>query len=148
MSGKKRATQTDWAKVDAYVLGPKDYEEIPEQTEEDFARGVPHIGGVPVPRGRPKSARAKQPVSLRLDAEVIAHFRRAGRGCRAASTPRCARPPSCRRRRRGRREGAIAVARIERERNPGPVDRAMSPHSRSLSSGAPLARPDGSMQAT
>ena len=32
------------------------------------------------PSGRPKSARRKQPVSLRLDPEVIAHFRRAGRG--------------------------------------------------------------------
>ena len=40
MSGKKRAIETDWAKVDAYVLGPKDYEEIPELTEEDFARGA------------------------------------------------------------------------------------------------------------
>jgi uncharacterized protein (DUF4415 family) len=80
MTGKKRAIRTDWEKVDAYVLGPKDYEEIPEQTDEDFARGVLHIGGVPVPRGRPKSARPKQPVSLRLDADVIAHFRRSGRG--------------------------------------------------------------------
>ena len=80
MTGKKRAIQTDWEKVDAYVLGPKDYEEIPEQTDEDFARGVLHIGGVPVARGRPKSARPKQPVSLRLDADVIAHFRRSGRG--------------------------------------------------------------------
>jgi len=80
MTGKKRAIETDWAKFDAYVLGPKDYEEIPEQTDEDFARGVLHIGGVPVPRGRPKSARPKQPVSLRLDPDVIAHFRRTGRG--------------------------------------------------------------------
>ena len=80
MTGKKRAIRTDWEKVDAYVLGPKDYEEIPEQTDEDFARGVLHIGGVPVPRGRPKSARPKQPVSLRLDADVVAHFRRGGRG--------------------------------------------------------------------
>src|SRR5437762_13628403 len=80
MSGKKRATQTDWAKVDAYVLGPKDYAEIPELTYEDFARGVLHVGGVPVQRGRPKAARPKQPVSLRLDADVIAHFRRTGRG--------------------------------------------------------------------
>jgi uncharacterized protein (DUF4415 family) len=80
MTGKKRAIQTDWAKVDAHVLGPKDYEEIPELTDEDFARGVLHIGGVLVPRGRPRSARPKQPVSLRLDADVIAHFRRSGRG--------------------------------------------------------------------
>ena len=80
MTGKKRAIRTDWAKVDAYVLGPKDYEEIPEPTDEDFARGVLHIGRVPVPRGRPKSPRPKQPVSLRLDADVISHFRRTGRG--------------------------------------------------------------------
>ena len=80
MTGKKRAIQTDWAKVDAYVLGPKDYEEIPELTDADFARGVLHIGGVPVPRGRPKSTDPKKPVSLRLDADVIAHFRRTGRG--------------------------------------------------------------------
>jgi uncharacterized protein (DUF4415 family) len=80
MTGKKRAIQTDWKKVDAYVLGPKDYEEIPELTHEDFARGVLHIDGVPVPRGRPKSTDPKEPVSLRLDADVIAHFRRTGRG--------------------------------------------------------------------
>src|SRR3954468_17455024 len=80
MTAKKRAIETDWAKVDAYVLGPKDYEEIPEQTDEDFARGVLHINGVPVPRGRPKSARPKQPVSLRLAREVMARCRRTGRG--------------------------------------------------------------------
>ncbi|MGD0026629.1 MAG: hypothetical protein ABSC37_18745 [Xanthobacteraceae bacterium] len=59
MSAKKRATDksskaigSDLKKVDAYVLGPKDYEEIPELTDEDFARATFHIGGVPVSRGR------------------------------------------------------------------------------------------------
>jgi uncharacterized protein (DUF4415 family) len=80
MSGKRRATGTDWKRFDAYVLGPKDYEEIPELTDEDFARGVLHIGGVPVKRGRPKLPTPKQPVSLRLDPDVLAHFRRSGRG--------------------------------------------------------------------
>jgi hypothetical protein len=67
-------------KVDAYVLGPKDYEEIPELTDEWFRRATLHFGGVPVKRGRPKLDDAKQPVSLRLDPDVIAHFRRTGRG--------------------------------------------------------------------
>ena len=80
MTGKKRAIRTDWEKVDAYVLGPKDYEDIPELTDEWFDKATLHIGGVPVPRGRPKAAHPKQPVSLRLDTEVIAHFRRTGRG--------------------------------------------------------------------
>jgi uncharacterized protein (DUF4415 family) len=31
-------------------------------------------------RGRPKSQDPKQPVSLRLDPDVLAHFRRGGRG--------------------------------------------------------------------
>jgi uncharacterized protein (DUF4415 family) len=80
MTEKKRATGSNWAKVDAYVLGPKDYEEIPELTEEDFARGVWHIGGKPVPRGRPKSPNPKEHVNMRLDRDVLAHFRAGGPG--------------------------------------------------------------------
>jgi uncharacterized protein (DUF4415 family) len=80
MTEKKRATGSDMAKVDAYVNTKRDYDEIPELTDEDFARGVWHIGGVPVPRGRPKSKSPKNAVSLRLDSDVVAHFRRGGRG--------------------------------------------------------------------
>lgn len=67
-------------KVDAYVLTQRDYDEIPELTDEDFARGVWHIGGVPASRGRPKSKAPKRAVSLRLDEDVVAYFRRSGRG--------------------------------------------------------------------
>jgi len=67
-------------KVDAYVLGPKDYEEIPELTEEWFAKATWHIGGKPIPRGRPKSASPKQHVNLRLDPEVLDFFRAGGPG--------------------------------------------------------------------
>ncbi len=84
MSGKKaKPTGSDLKKVDAYVLTPKDYDEIPELTDEDFARGVWHRGGKPMPhgpRGRPKSKNPKRPVSLRLDPDVLTHFRRGGRG--------------------------------------------------------------------
>jgi uncharacterized protein (DUF4415 family) len=88
MRGKKRSTaanyqsigKSDLKKIDEYVLGPKDYEEIPELTDEWFKRATWHIGGVPVPRGRPKSAAPKRAISLRLDDDVVAHFRRSGRG--------------------------------------------------------------------
>ena len=83
MSGKKRVTGSDLKKVDAYVLHKEDYDEIPELTDEDFARGVWHKGGKPLPygpRGRPKSKNPKEPVSLRLDGDVLRHFRRTGRG--------------------------------------------------------------------
>jgi uncharacterized protein (DUF4415 family) len=73
-------TKSDLKKIDAYVLGPKDYEEIPELTDEWFKSATMHIGGVTVRRGRPKLRIRKRPVSLRLDPDVLAHFRRGGRG--------------------------------------------------------------------
>ena len=81
MTGKKRATASDLKKIDEHVL--EDYGDIPELTDEDFARGVWHRGGKALPngpRGRPKSKNPKRPVSIRLDPEVLAHFRRSGRG--------------------------------------------------------------------
>ncbi len=83
MRGKRRAIGSDLKAVDAYKLRPEDYVEIPELTAEDFARGVWHRGGKPMPhgpRGRPRAKTKKQPVSLRLDPDVVAHFRRGGRG--------------------------------------------------------------------
>jgi uncharacterized protein (DUF4415 family) len=83
MREKKRSTASDLKRVDAYVLREQDYDEIPELTDADFARGVWHKGGKPLPqgpRGRPKSPTPKRPVSLRLDPDVLAHFRRSGRG--------------------------------------------------------------------
>jgi uncharacterized protein (DUF4415 family) len=87
MTGKKRAMVntskaigSDLKKVDAYVLGPKDYEEIPELTDEWFRRVDLYEGGKLVRRGRPLSRDRKRAVSLRLDPDVLAHFRRGGRG--------------------------------------------------------------------
>lgn len=79
-SKRYRRIGSDLKKVDAYVLTERDYDEIPELTDADFARGVWHIGGKPVPRGRPKSQAPKQAISLRLDNDVVAYYRRSGRG--------------------------------------------------------------------
>ena len=80
MTESKRVSQTDLSKVDAYVLGPDDYAEIPELTDEWFAKAQLHQAGRPVPRGRPKSANPKQAVNLRLSPRVIAGFRAQGAG--------------------------------------------------------------------
>jgi uncharacterized protein (DUF4415 family) len=83
MTGKKRATASDLKKIDEHVLGEKDYADIPELTDEDFARGIWHQSGKALPnspRGRPKSKSSKRPVSIRLDPEVLAHFRRSDPG--------------------------------------------------------------------
>lgn len=87
MSGKKRATVrtlkpvgSDLKKVGEYVLGPKDYEEIPELTEAWFRGADLYEGDKLVRRGRPPSPVRKRAVSLRLDPDVLAHFRRSGRG--------------------------------------------------------------------
>lgn len=77
---KKLPIGSDFKKADEYVLGPADYEEIPELTDEWFKNATLHIGGVPVKRGRPKAETTKQAVSLRLDADVLAHYRGSGRG--------------------------------------------------------------------
>ena len=83
MNEKKHAIRSNLKKDNAHEPRLEDYDEIPELTAEDFARGVWHKGGKPMPhgpRGRPKSKNPKRPVSLRLDPDVLAHFRRSGRG--------------------------------------------------------------------
>lgn len=45
-----------------------DFSDIPELTEEDFARGVWHTG------------HGKQQVTVRLDRDVLAFFKKGGRG--------------------------------------------------------------------
>jgi uncharacterized protein (DUF4415 family) len=77
---KSKRVGSDMSKVDAYVLGPKDYEEIPELTDEWFERADLYKGGKLIRRGRPPSPRRKEALSLRLDDDVVAHFRRTGRG--------------------------------------------------------------------
>lgn len=51
MSASNERTGTDLAKLDAYVNTATEYDEIPEASAKDFARGVIELNGVPV---RPK----------------------------------------------------------------------------------------------
>ena len=80
MTERKRALGTDLCKLDAHVITPEEYEDIPELTDEWFERATLHIGGVPVRRGRPKAEKRKTLLSVRLDNDVIEHFRATGPG--------------------------------------------------------------------
>ena len=77
MKGKKRASlppvKSDLARVDAHVIQPEEYEEIPELTDEMFARGVWKRGGRPM-------APPTKAVTLRLPVDVIAKWKATGLG--------------------------------------------------------------------
>jgi len=70
MPRKKPAGASSWI----------DPDDAPELTEAFFQNAEIREGGKLVRRGRPPLAAPKQPVYLRLDPDVIAHFRRTGSG--------------------------------------------------------------------
>ena len=63
-----RASQTDWAYVNALQDEDIDLSDVPEVTEEQTARAVLRVGGEPVPRGKVR-------VTMFLDAAVVAYFK-------------------------------------------------------------------------
>src|SRR5712691_7958614 len=112
MIERKRASGSDLAKADAHIVTAEEYDEIPELTEEWFEGAELHVGGVKVPRGRPRSASRKLPLKLRLDPDVVAAFRATGPGwaiaderCSAASFPPAGRQQA------SRREGEAGASR-------------------------------------
>jgi len=70
MRKKKGAGASSWV----------DPDDAPELTDEFFRRADVYEGTRLVRRGRPPSLDRKRPVSLRLDADVLAHYRRTGGG--------------------------------------------------------------------
>jgi len=57
-----------------------DPDDAPELTDEHFERADVYRGDKLVRRGRPKLERPKQAVKLRLDQDVLDHFRAGGAG--------------------------------------------------------------------
>jgi uncharacterized protein (DUF4415 family) len=67
MNESKHVLGSDLDKLDAHVIQPEEYEEIPELTDEWFAKAEEYEGG-------------KRVASLPLDADVLAAFRATGHG--------------------------------------------------------------------
>jgi uncharacterized protein (DUF4415 family) len=70
MSAKKTSTTATWT----------DPEDAPELTAAFFKQADRYEGTTLKPRGRPKAAVTKEPVKLRLDADVLAALRASGEG--------------------------------------------------------------------
>lgn len=70
---KKPKSVTDWARIDAMRDEDIDYSDIPPITPEMFAKDMVKKGGVLV-------RRVKQPVTLRVEADVLEWFKARGKG--------------------------------------------------------------------
>jgi uncharacterized protein (DUF4415 family) len=91
MVAKKRATRRTWksdlARVDAHVIRPEEYDEIPELTDEVFAGAAFKKGG------RPVSPNPRKLITIRLPASVIEKWRATGPGWQTRMAERLSRGP-------------------------------------------------------
>lgn len=69
-----RKLKSDLAKVDAHVIQPHEYDEIPELTDEMLERGTFKRAG------RPIAADPRKQVTIRLRASVLERWRESGAG--------------------------------------------------------------------
>ena len=83
----RRTLGSDLKRIDAHVVQTEEYEELPELTDEMFARAVFKKAG------RPKSTNPKQMISLRLPPEVIERWKATGPGWQTRMAKRLERMP-------------------------------------------------------
>ena len=57
-----------------------DPDDAPELSDAWFDQAEIKVAGQPAPRGRPRAARPKRAVNIRLSQEVLEHFQAAGPG--------------------------------------------------------------------
>ena len=79
---------SDLQSVDAHVIAQDEYDELPELTDEMFARVVFKKAG------RPRSASPRQLISLRLPTDVIASWRATGPGWQTRMAQRLEKVPA------------------------------------------------------
>ena len=80
-----RTLGSDIARMDAHVVKPSEYKDLPELTDDMLSRAVVKKGG------RPKSASPRQLISLRLPVDVISRWRATGPGWQTRMAERLAR---------------------------------------------------------
>jgi uncharacterized protein (DUF4415 family) len=70
----RRTSKSDLAKVDAHVIKPSEYRELPELSAEMLARAKVRKGG------RPVSDNPRKLITIRLPADVLARWKSTGPG--------------------------------------------------------------------
>jgi len=73
-SASRRSSKSDLARLDAHLVKAKEYEELPELTEEMLARAKVNKGG------RPVTTNPRKLISLRLPSDVIDRWKATGAG--------------------------------------------------------------------
>lgn len=73
--------------VEAHVIQPSEYEELPKLTDEMLARAVVNKGG------HPRSRNPRKLITLRLPADVIEQWRATGPGWQTRMAERLSRGP-------------------------------------------------------
>lgn len=90
MAAKNRASRrslgSDLKHVDAHVIQKKEYEELPELTDDMLARGRVNKDG------RPRAEIPRKLISIRLPESVIERWRATGPGWQARMADRLAKP--------------------------------------------------------
>lgn len=88
MTARKRVSPrslgSDLGRVDAHVIAPQEYDELPELTNEMLARGKVNKGG------RPRSPNPRKLISIRLPEDVIQRWRKTGPGWQTRMAERLA----------------------------------------------------------
>ena len=86
MNANKTSIKSDLGKIDAHVISPQEYNEIPELTDADLTRVQFKLGGKLVSEAEGRAAFSvamkKQKINLTLDPDVLAWFKQqaGGRG--------------------------------------------------------------------
>ena len=73
-NASRRTLRSDLAKVDAHVIRPHEYKELPQLSDGALSRAVVNKGG------RPRSANPRKLISIRLPADVIERWKATGPG--------------------------------------------------------------------
>jgi uncharacterized protein (DUF4415 family) len=84
-SGSRRSLKSDLVRVDAHVVNPEEYHDLPQLTAEMLRRAKLKKGG------RPVSANPRKLISLRLPADVIARWKATGPGWQTRMAARLSR---------------------------------------------------------